>query len=170
MKLPFKCVTICPFFTVVKNSALKLHVVIVPYPNFILGGVFILPFPPLMKTGGRKWRWALGLALRTTTSSSHSKSYHHWQAVYYFLAPHLLLSVTQFRAVEGNGNYATCIFLAKYCLPQFSDCSVLNFSSLIFNCLHPLTTYYPASEKRSRAKHAKSRAFKNINHIWIFFP
>lgn len=97
------------YFTVVKNSALKLHVVIVQYPNFILGGVFILPFSPLMKTGGRKWRWTLGLALRTTTFSSCSKSYHHLQAVYYFLAPHLLLSVTQFRAVEGNGNYATCI-------------------------------------------------------------
>lgn len=45
----------------------------------------------------------------TTPSSSHSKSYHHSQAVYRFFAPFLLHSVARFRAVEGNGNYATCI-------------------------------------------------------------
>lgn len=44
-----------------------------------------------------------------TSSSSNSESYHHSQAVYYFLAPHLLLSVAQFRAVVENVNYATCI-------------------------------------------------------------
>lgn len=115
MKLPFKSVTICPLLTAVKNSALKLHVVVMQVIKFYFGewwtGVFVLTFPPLMKTGGRRWRWVLGLALRTVASSSHSKSYHHSQGVYYFLAPHLLLSVAQFKAVEGNGNYATYILI-----------------------------------------------------------
>lgn len=79
------------------------------YTNFILGdggwGVFI---KSLIKIGGRRRRWTLELTMRATNFSSCGKSYHHLQDVYYFLGPDLLLSVAQFRAMEGNVNYATC--------------------------------------------------------------
>lgn len=116
MKLPFKSDTICFWLTVVKKQRPKtacsylVHNLCTKCTNFILGdggwGVFI---KSLMKIGGRRWRWTSGLTMRATNFSSCGKSYHPLQDVYYFLGPDLLLSVAQFRAMEGNVNYATCI-------------------------------------------------------------